>query len=280
MQYSTSLFPKFATRLMLDVIFIVDKEISLWRSGTADFFCKLIKKTLFNARKMAAKKESHTFMERGLLYLVLQFVLFGLIIVVNQLTLRAVDCGWWCSFFPLAVQISCGVVFGIFGIIIWGWGMATLGGFLTMFPMPMDGSPLHTDGPYRFMRHPSYVGLAGMFIGGSFAFGSPIGALFAAVVLPPFFSFKACKEERYCAALYGEAWESYKASTLAGCCVCCGGGSGSDPASNPPANLDNIATAKHAARFNKHQSSVRQHQLNVCLKKRTPGLLFPFLKVA
>jgi protein-S-isoprenylcysteine O-methyltransferase Ste14 len=179
-------------------------------------------------KEIEVSEQSHTFIERGLPYLVLQFALFGLIIGVNQLTLRwGVECGWWCNFFPLAVQIICGVFFGIFGAIIWAWGMSTLGDNLTMFPMPMDGSPLHTDGPYRFMRHPSYVGLAGMFIGGSFAFGSPIGALCAVVLLPPFFSFKSCEEERYCAALYGEAWESYKASTMAGCCICgCGGGGG------------------------------------------------------
>lgn len=176
-------------------------------------------------------------MERGLLYLVLQFVLFGLIIIVNQLTLLEVDCGWWCNFFPLAVKISCGVFFGIFGAIIWAWGMATLGNFLTMFPMPMDGSPLHTDGPYRYMRHPSYFGLTGMFIGGSFAFGSPIGALCAAVLLPPFFFLKYSKEERYLAALYGEEWESFKASTMA--CCCCGGGDGSTSAlaTNPNPSL-------------------------------------------
>ena len=178
-------------------------------------------------------------MERGLVYLVVQFTLFGLIIAVNQLTLHN-DCGWWCDSFSLGVRISCGVIFGIFGMIIWAWGMATLGNFLTMFPMPMDGSPLHTDGPYRYMRHPSYFGLTGMFIGGSFAFGSPIGTLCSWVLLPPFFSVKACVEERHCAALYGEAWESYKASTMAGCCVCGGGGSARALASN---QLDNTAAA-------------------------------------
>ena len=94
-------------------------------------------------KEIEVSEQSHTFIERGLPYLVLQFALFGLIIGVNQLTLRwGVECGWWCNFFPLAVQIICGVFFGIFGAIIWAWGMSTLGDNLTMFPMPMDGSPL------------------------------------------------------------------------------------------------------------------------------------------
>jgi len=159
--------------------------------------------------------------ERGLFSLILQFTLFGLIILINQLTL---DCDRsLCGYFPTGWRIAGGVIF-FPCMIVWAWGMATLGDNLTMFPMPLEGAPLKKDGPYAYVRHPSYIGLSGMFIFGSFAFGSPVGAIVAALTLPTFFSFKAAEEERNMATLHGEDWLTYKASTPPGCVICNNGG--------------------------------------------------------
>ena len=62
------------------------------------------------------------------------------------------------------------------------WAIATLGARWTYKVLVMPGVPLVASGPYRFIRHPNYVGVVGELIGMALMTGArlagPAGVLF------------------------------------------------------------------------------------------------------
>lgn len=70
--------------------------------------------------------------------------------------------GWW-TFAGLAAFAA--------GEILRGWSMAALGGRWTTRVVVLPTAPLVTRGPYRFLRHPIYVGVTLMLAGFLVAFG-------------------------------------------------------------------------------------------------------------
>jgi methyltransferase len=64
--------------------------------------------------------------------------------------------GWW-TWLGVAVFTS--------GKIIKYWAIATLGERWTYRVLVLPGSPLVDRGPYRFLRHPNYVGVVGELVG-------------------------------------------------------------------------------------------------------------------
>jgi protein-S-isoprenylcysteine O-methyltransferase Ste14 len=134
-----------------------------------------------------------TFFEKGGLYLVVQFALFGVVILINQTSLACQSS--LCGYAGVGAR-ACGAWYFFVGIFWWIWGMASEIPRPNMFPMPLEGSPLSKTGPYGFMRHPAYTGLVFMFTGASLALGSPLGTLSALALLPVFFFVKASREVR------------------------------------------------------------------------------------
>ena len=93
-----------------------------------------------------------------------------------------------------------GVAFAIWARVTRGrnWGM----------PMTLHDDPeLVTAGPYRFVRHPIYTGLAAMFIGTALVF--PLGA-FAGVIMIAYMIFSARREERDMETRFPDAYPAYK----------------------------------------------------------------------
>ena len=62
------------------------------------------------------------------------------------------------------------------------WAIATLGERWTYKVLVLPGVPLVASGPYRFVRHPNYVGVVGELIGMALITGArvtgPVGILF------------------------------------------------------------------------------------------------------
>jgi methyltransferase len=62
------------------------------------------------------------------------------------------------------------------------WAIATLGERWTYRVLVLPGVPLVASGPYRFIRHPNYVGVVGELIGMALVtearFAGPAGVLF------------------------------------------------------------------------------------------------------
>lgn len=62
-------------------------------------------------------------------------------------------------------------------------------------------------GPYRFVRHPIYTGVAAMFIGTALVY--PLAAL-AGIVMIAYMVFSARREERDMEAQFPDAYPAYK----------------------------------------------------------------------
>ena len=81
---------------------------------------------------------------------------------------------------PILVLIGGGVF--IVSKLFKAWAIVTLGERWTYKVLVLPGVPLVTSGPYRFVRHPNYVGVVGELIGMALITGArvtgPVGVVF------------------------------------------------------------------------------------------------------
>ena len=76
------------------------------------------------------------------------------------------------------------------------WAIATLGERWTFRVLVLPGEPLVTAGPYQWMRHPNYVGVAGELIGAALMAGSPVTGAIAFVTFGGMMLARIRVEER------------------------------------------------------------------------------------
>jgi len=91
-----------------------------------------------------------------------------------------------------------------------GWAAVTMGQSLSPFPRPPRNAELVQRGPFRYLRHPIYVGGVLFFVGLSLVFSAYALALTA--VLGAFWIAKARLEERHLVARFPE-YEEYRRRT-------------------------------------------------------------------
>ena len=77
---------------------------------------------------------------------------------------------------PSSLAIAGAIVFAVAKALKW-WAILTLGRFWTFRVIVVPGATLVSRGPYRFLRHPNYVGVIGELVG--------VGLLTGAVVSGP-----------------------------------------------------------------------------------------------
>ena len=78
------------------------------------------------------------------------------------------------------------MVFAAGKLLKW-WAILTLGPFWTFRVIAVPGSTAVANGPYRYLRHPNYVGVIGELVGAALMAGAPVAgplgtALFAGVI--------------------------------------------------------------------------------------------------
>jgi len=88
-----------------------------------------------------------------------------------------------------------GIALTLLGAALAVVGLAALGGALTPFPQPLDGTVLRQSGIYALARHPIYGGLVIASAGWALAWQSVPGGL-VALAVALFFDRKAAFEER------------------------------------------------------------------------------------
>lgn len=77
------------------------------------------------------------------------------------------------------------------GILVWGlakalkgWAVGSLGSRWSFRVLVLPGAPLVSRGPYRWMRHPNYVAVAGELAGAAVMMAAPIaGVLFTIIFI-------------------------------------------------------------------------------------------------
>lgn len=89
-----------------------------------------------------------------------------------------------------------GAMVAFVGLILAFIASRRLGSALTAGPIPNSEGELVTSGPYRFARHPIYGGLS-LFLMGTALLVDSVSGFFVALLLVPYFMFKAAYEERH-----------------------------------------------------------------------------------
>lgn len=103
-------------------------------------------------------------------------------------------------------------------------GLAVIGGFLlwsfSYFFLPPTfylyprANKLVTSGPYRYLRHPIYVGAMTVFFGLSYLGHSGWAFWYAALVILPLNVGRALWEERILLEVFGKKYQRYQKQTL------------------------------------------------------------------
>lgn len=111
-----------------------------------------------------------------------------------------------------AVFLSTGGFVGVIGGLLALSVSRTLGEAFTATPVPRDFSLLSTVGPYRYVRHPMYVGVLLIVLGLLIAAGTAWGWIWL-VVLIGFFWLKSRWEDRLLREKFGVQWDHWAART-------------------------------------------------------------------
>ncbi|WP_298429423.1 isoprenylcysteine carboxylmethyltransferase family protein [Rhodoblastus sp.] len=90
------------------------------------------------------------------------------------------------------------------------WPVAALGERFSGLVAIQPGHRLETTGVYRFIRHPSYLGLMIGSLGWALTFRSGIGVIIAALTLPPLLA-RIESEENLLRAHFGAEYDAYRA---------------------------------------------------------------------
>lgn len=137
--------------------------------------------------------------DRGEWYVVVQFILFGIIFLIPFLgpPLERWPAPWD------QVGLIAGLVLGGLGLVLAGAGLIHLGKNLTAVPHPKEDAHFVDGGAYRFVRHPIYSGIIFASFGWGFLMNSFL-VLMMGVILFLFFSIKTRREERFLAQKFEE----------------------------------------------------------------------------
>jgi len=135
--------------------------------------------------------------EKGEWYVVGQFILFGLILVMPFLTGQG--SGWPAPWNTLGVigGLGLGAIGGLLGLA----GLLSLGRNLTVVPHPKEDGEMVAGGAYRLVRHPIYSGLIFCAFGWALLWNSLLTLLFAAALFL-LFDIKSRREEQWLAEKY------------------------------------------------------------------------------
>ena len=88
------------------------------------------------------------------------------------------------------------------------WPIFVLGHRFSGLVAIQPGHELVTDGIYRIIRHPSYLGMIILMVGWAMAFRSAAGLLLVALVIPPLLA-RIRSEEALLCARFGERYDAY-----------------------------------------------------------------------
>jgi protein-S-isoprenylcysteine O-methyltransferase Ste14 len=92
------------------------------------------------------------------------------------------------------------------------WPVFILGNRFSGLVAIQPGHTLMTTGVYRFIRHPSYLGLLISALGWGLAFRSGVGVLLAVLLLPPLMA-RIRSEERLLQSQFGAEYDAYRGRT-------------------------------------------------------------------
>ena len=135
---------------------------------------------------------------------------------------------WWLQYYPplvwlpfvlayavpLSVELAdglqvAGVVLAAASALFAAWAMWSLGRSYGIRMDLFEGHRLVTEGPYRVVRHPMYLGILSFHIGATFAMQSLLLLAATALFVVPFTAVRIVAEERVLLQGFGDAYGAF-----------------------------------------------------------------------
>ena len=115
--------------------------------------------------------------------------------------------------FPASVKwdmiTTVSLIIMILGLLLRTWSIYTLGNYFTMHLAIQKGQKIIRKGPYRYLRHPSYVGAFLTYLGTTAFLHSWFSLIIAAVILSIAWLRRMHYEEKLLIENFGEEYKSY-----------------------------------------------------------------------
>lgn len=127
--------------------------------------------------------------------------------VVICIALHLVDLPFWR--FSATAGLLTGTVIIWAGLLLRWWAIKTLGKYFRIVITVLDNQRVINKGPYRYIRHPSYLGSLLILFGVGLGFGNWIGVVI--VLILPFIAFnlRINTEEQIMISLFGHEYLFY-----------------------------------------------------------------------
>lgn len=114
---------------------------------------------------------------------------------------------------PRPVALWAGFAIALIGVVVRFWAIVALGRFFRGVVTVQSDHEVVRRGPYRVIRHPSYLGALVGVLGFGLTSGSVAAALVMTAVLGVGFAYRIAVEERALRTGLGAAYEEYAATT-------------------------------------------------------------------
>jgi protein-S-isoprenylcysteine O-methyltransferase Ste14 len=178
---------------------------SAWARPSLRLFMAFLVLMVASERAGITADPSAASRDRASKYMLVVGSFAGLTLGMREVSVAA---PWLPVFSDVTVQ-SLGFLLWGLGLALRQWAMWTLGRFFTDQVRIFQDHKLVQDGPYRWVRHPSYAGLALVMLGAPLSLGSWAG-VFATVVLGgSALAFRISVEERELLGAFGKDYEAY-----------------------------------------------------------------------
>jgi protein-S-isoprenylcysteine O-methyltransferase Ste14 len=140
-------------------------------------------------------------------------------------SMLAIMIGFWMAIFlnPICVTMFSfvvpvyffwiGVVLMLIGVYIRMYSVWTLRKFFTLNVQIDNEQKIVKDGPYKYIRHPSYTGSILTLLGISISFRSPFGIIATIIISALVYGFRIQIEEKALEKSFGLSYEDYKKQT-------------------------------------------------------------------
>ncbi len=106
-----------------------------------------------------------------------------------------------------------GLILALAGIALREWAIIILGKHFTVRVQIREKAELVTDGPYKYIRHPSYTGSLLTYFGLPLAVGSTLGAVIGIAVCIAAYEYRIYVEEKALRGAFGPDYEEYRKKT-------------------------------------------------------------------
>ena len=108
---------------------------------------------------------------------------------------------------------SIGLIFILCGSALFIWARHTLGNYYSGHVSVLDGQPLVQEGPYRFIRHPAYMGYLLIAVGIAVGYSSLSGLAVIPILLLPAVIYRLSVEDTFLAEHFGDEFRAYAKNT-------------------------------------------------------------------